>query len=142
MLANCARCERLYNRIQLAICPACVKEEDGILLRVKAYLRDTPDASLPEVVEALAVDMTDIESLIEQRKLQLAANANLWLTCRNCGEQTRDGLYCAKCRQQLLNALSSAPDTPSTQSSRDTSSTRTADGPSRNVTYHSTRQRE
>ena len=49
MLANCKRCERLFQKVVRDICPDCIKEQQELVRLIKEYLREHPNATIPEV---------------------------------------------------------------------------------------------
>ncbi len=107
-IANCKRCNRIFNKGRRDICPQCVVEEDAAFRTVKAYLKDHRDATLGEVTTNTGVDVELLVDMIRNGRLLLRDNPNLTYPCERCGQPTHAGRYCPSCAAELASALSGA----------------------------------
>ncbi|MCL6594388.1 MAG: hypothetical protein K6T31_10460 [Alicyclobacillus sp.] len=107
-IANCKRCNRLFNKVRRDICPVCVAEEDKAFEVVRAYLREHRDATIGEVAEQTGVDVALIIALIQDGRLILRDNPNIHYPCERCGAPTRAGRFCSTCAKQLSEELTQA----------------------------------
>lgn len=108
MIDNCRRCGRMYMRTERRICPDCIKEEERALEAVIAYLKEHRNATMAEVVEAVDVDQEQLDAMIREGKLGFAESADFTVKCDRCGAPSGGGQYCAKCKDQLVNELSTS----------------------------------
>ncbi|QSO50367.1 hypothetical protein JZ785_15570 [Alicyclobacillus curvatus] len=107
-IANCKRCQRIFNKTRRDICPDCIAEEEAAFLTVRAYLREHKDATMAEVTEETGVELEVIVALIQDGRLILRDNPNLTYPCSRCGAQTQAGRYCADCTRELTQEISVA----------------------------------
>ncbi|RIV18811.1 hypothetical protein D2Q93_13705 [Alicyclobacillaceae bacterium I2511] len=107
-IANCKRCNRIFNKGRRELCPQCIAEEDAAFRVVKAYLKDHRDATLAEVTDATEVDVELLVAMIRNGRLLLRDNPNLTYPCERCGQPTHAGHYCPQCAAELVTALSGA----------------------------------
>ncbi|QSO48137.1 TIGR03826 family flagellar region protein [Alicyclobacillus mengziensis] len=107
-IANCKRCQRIFNKTRRDICPDCIAEEDAAFVAVRAYLREHKDATMAQVTEDTEVEIGIIISLIQDGRLILRDNPNLTYPCARCGAPTQAGRYCADCAKELTHELSVA----------------------------------
>ncbi|MDQ0191094.1 hypothetical protein JI721_08430 [Alicyclobacillus cycloheptanicus] len=107
-IANCKRCGKIYNRVRRDICPQCIAEEDEAFHLVRTYLRENRDATIEDVVEETGVPMELIISMIQDGRLILRDNPNIFYACEHCGQPTQSGRFCAACSRELSTALQKA----------------------------------
>lgn len=107
-IANCKRCQRIFNKTRRDICPACIAEEDEAFQIVRAYLKEHKDATMAEVTEETEIELELIVSLIQDGRLILRDNPNLTYPCARCGQPTQAGRYCADCTKELTQELNVA----------------------------------
>lgn len=107
-IVNCKRCGRIFNRIRRDICANCIAEEDSAFAAVRAYLKDHPNATMADVVEATDVELELIVSMIRDGRLMLHDNPNMSYECQRCGGPTQSGRFCARCTEELAHTLAKA----------------------------------
>lgn len=105
MLANCKRCERLFQKVVRDICPDCIKEQQELVRLIKEYLREHPYATIPAVATATDITIEDIMDLIEQQILILVEFPNMTITCDGCGLPTHEGRFCKACKDELVKDM-------------------------------------
>jgi flagellar operon protein (TIGR03826 family) len=110
---NCRKCGKLFNYITgMPICPACKEEAEAKFQEVKKYIREHRAADIKEVSEACEVETTQIQQWIREERLEFTSDSPVKLPCEKCGVMIQSGKYCAKCKKDMANNLSSAIDRP------------------------------
>lgn len=99
---NCPKCGNIYMEIGKGMCPACYREFQGKALEVCAYMRDNPEASTEEVVEAMEVDMSFIRKMSREGYFE---NKNVSYPCKKCGAPIYKGSICSKCLGKIKKNL-------------------------------------
>lgn len=107
-IANCKRCDRMYNRVRRDICLNCIADEDKAFQAVRTYLREHRNASMANVVENTGVELDLVVDMIRDGRIILRDNPNLTYECERCGKSTQSGRYCTNCTQELAANLSGA----------------------------------
>lgn len=105
MIANCKRCDRIFQKVVKDICPSCVKEQQELVQLIKNYLRDHPYATIPEVARETDIAVEDLIDLIEQQILILVEFPNMTITCERCGLPTQQGRFCNSCKAELVKEM-------------------------------------
>lgn len=108
VIANCKRCESLFNKVLHDICPNCLQEDQERFEQVRDYLKDNRYAKLVDIVRDTHVLIEEITDMIEQGKLVLVDFPNLTIECQGCGLPTQDGAYCSTCKSEMIMALADA----------------------------------
>lgn len=105
MIANCKRCDRLFQKTIRDICPSCIREQQELVGVIRNHLKKHPYATVPEVAQATQIDVEDIVDLIEQNALNLVDFPNFTLTCERCERVTQDGRFCNSCKEEMAVEL-------------------------------------
>lgn len=105
LIANCKRCDRLFQKNSRDICPDCIREQLDLVAIIKAYLKTHKHATVSEVSRETDIPVDDIVDLIEDHILILVDYPNIQLTCERCGTLTQEGRFCAECRADLISDL-------------------------------------
>ncbi len=113
-LANCKECGKLFFKVASDICPECQKKEEEDFNKVKDYLREYPNASLSEIMEATGVNEKKISKFIKAGRLSIKP------TCESCGRPIDSGKLCPECRMKLLREVKSVLNPGSTKEQEDT----------------------
>ena len=50
-MANCPRCRKVFPRLREPICDACVKEEEELFNKVKAFLEENPSSTVLKICD-------------------------------------------------------------------------------------------
>ena len=95
--ANCARCGRMFVRMNKNICPDCVKIEESKFESVREYVKENPNCTLQEVSSVCDVSSKRILQYVKDGRLELSTGMQGDLTCSKCGKPIRIGRLCEKC---------------------------------------------
>jgi hypothetical protein len=108
-VANCKRCNRIFQRRLGELCADCLRQQDEQCSRVCQALLDSAregGVALEDLAALVEVATEDIEKLYMEGRL---GNAGVYLKkpCHACGvltgETERKGRYCLKCSEQTAN---------------------------------------
>lgn len=83
-LDKCARCEKLYNRIQSAVCPKCQAAEDADFAKIHNVIARTPGLKATEIAEAAGVGVECVLRMLGEGRLRFEVT-NEKPTCGRCG---------------------------------------------------------
>lgn len=101
-LANCRRCGKLFRSVGVRICPDCLELEEEEFQKVKAYLREHPEARILEVSEATGVSAAQILEFVRRGKLIAhSPDSDLAVECTVCGTRIVSGRLCRRCQADL-----------------------------------------
>ena len=99
---NCPKCGNIYIEIGHKVCPDCYREIQNIQLEVCAYIRDNPDASVEEIMEATGADMPIIRRMSREGFFE---GKMLSYPCKKCGAPIFTGSLCNKCLGKIQKNL-------------------------------------
>ena len=101
-LANCPRCKRLFNKVKLAICPACEPEEEADYEKVRRALQEEPNQSTDRLVEVTGVTRDCIVRMLEEGRIANVAMEDA-VKCGRCGAPaiSMSKRLCQKCLNEL-----------------------------------------
>ena len=106
---NCRKCRKLFNYIGgQPICPQCKEELEKKFQEVKSFIQDHRNASVAEVAEQCEVEESQIHQWVREERLMFASGVNIGVVCESCGEPISTGRFCAKCKNNMINDLTSA----------------------------------
>jgi hypothetical protein len=101
-LANCPRCNRLFNKVKLLVCPGCEAEEEADFEKVRRSLQDEPSQSAEQLSEKTGVSHDCVLRLLAEGRI---ANVNLEdaVRCGRCGAPaiSMTKRLCQKCLNEL-----------------------------------------
>ena len=122
-VTNCRGCGRLFNYLSgPKLCPECVKGLEDKFQEVKAFLRDNPSAGIDQTATKTEVSVKQIRQWIREERLILSEACIDGITCEKCGTPIQSGRFCAACKGEMTDNLSSAIKKP--QQRKDRKSTR------------------
>ncbi len=110
-LANCRKCGKLFRKVNLDICKDCEREEEELLLDVREFLRENPDAIRNEILDEFEMEQALLEKWIEQKRIVLVkeSGADAKPTCPSCGREVKEGqTYCRTCMFKKLQQKGAA----------------------------------
>ena len=103
---NCKICKRLFNALSgQKICPTCLNKLEDKFKEVKEYIRENKNCTINEVSEQMEIPVHQIKQWIREERLTFSEDSVGGIECEKCGTFIRAGRYCAKCKNELLNAL-------------------------------------
>ncbi len=83
-LASCARCNKLFNKDRLPICPDCLPEEEADYEKVRQYLEERPNETALQVAEGTGVSEACVLRLIDEGKIRRVDDSTP-VACGQCG---------------------------------------------------------
>ncbi len=108
-LANCSRCNRLFNRTLHEVCTDCREAEDAAFVVLSEYLPRHPDETLEQVAVGVGLEPELIRRMVNSGRLvgfdSLAMSV---LSCQRCRTPIATGRFCGPCRQELREGFSSS----------------------------------
>lgn len=104
-IKTCRKCRKMFNYVMgESICPACKQKAEEEFQKVKAYVRQQPNASVSQVAEECEVTTDQIRQWLREERLYLTGESPQ-LTCDGCGTMIMSGKLCDKCKNETINAL-------------------------------------
>lgn len=103
-LSKCPRCNKMFNKIHSAVCPACQKSEESDADAVRKTLQENPNLNAEQVAEITGVEIQVVLRLIEQGAIacvtELEGNA---VRCGRCGAPaiSASKRLCQACLEKL-----------------------------------------
>ncbi len=105
---TCSRCRKFFNYIGgERICPACKEELEKEFQKVKEYIRDNKGATVIQVAKDCEVSEKMIREWVRQERLEMSSTDGEFV-CEKCGASITSGRFCAKCKNDMVDSLSSA----------------------------------
>lgn len=114
-IANCARCNRMYQKATTnrKICMVCIQEEEEAFRLVHDYLHEHPGADMASLVEGTGVEQGVIIRFLKEGRLAKLGDLvdGLAIDCARCGQPVNTGRYCASCTAEMEEALKTSAQT-------------------------------
>ncbi|SDZ33319.1 flagellar operon protein TIGR03826 [Evansella caseinilytica] len=106
-LANCPNCGKVFVKALRPVCDACYREVEEKFDTVYTFIRKSRNrsATIDQVCEETGVEKDLIIRFIREGRLQLSQFPNLGYPCEKCGESTREGRLCSKCKKEINDGL-------------------------------------
>ena len=105
-LTKCARCDKLFNKIQSSVCPPCTPDEDADFDLIRSTLDENPDSNAETVAELSGVDL---ECVLRMMDTGLIANVSMGETakCGQCGAPAISAAkkLCQGCLEKLNHKM-------------------------------------
>jgi len=83
-LAKCVRCEKLFDKKDKSVCPACQPDEETDYELVRECLAENPDFSAEAVAEATGVSVNCVSRMIDEGLIVNTAALGE-IKCGRCG---------------------------------------------------------
>lgn len=100
-LKNCPQCGRLFPYMGKRICRKCQELEEDQYMLVRRYVRDNPGSGIFEVSEETGVEKEKIINFLREGRLESRGLKSSGYSCKGCGKNISEGIYCSKCNSQL-----------------------------------------
>ncbi len=84
-ITKCVRCEKLFNKTTVPICPQCVPDEDADVERIRECLDQNPDVNAEMVSEMTGVDIKCVVRMIDLGVLSNVSISGTGVKCGQCG---------------------------------------------------------
>jgi len=81
-LAHCARCKRLYVRLQFNVCESCRTVEEVDFARIREELARTPELTADELAERAGVPVACVLRMLDEGLLARTSDDQI---CGRCG---------------------------------------------------------
>ena len=108
-LRNCPECGKVFVKISKNLCPDCIEKEEREFEDVRLYLKDSPNASIEEIVEITGVEEKKVLRWMREGRVDVSyADGASGLTCKSCGAAIRTGNLCSRCAKSLSAQMRSA----------------------------------
>lgn len=108
IISKCKNCGKFIGMTRDGYCRDCHDKVEEEFKRVRAYLKENPDATIPETSEKTGVSEKRILRFIRDDRLETVHHSQFTVQCEMCGARISSGRYCAKCSTSLLQALEKA----------------------------------
>ncbi|ADL11794.1 flagellar protein [Acetohalobium arabaticum] len=105
-LKNCERCGQVFASDRKEICRDCEQEVEENFGKVRDYIYDHGQATIPEVHEETGVSVKEIKQFIREGRL-VEYDMDISVECKRCGTDIKSGDYCSDCREELSQGLAS-----------------------------------
>jgi hypothetical protein len=108
-LANCPRCDRVFQRSsERKVCHACLMAEEEALAVIRSYVETHPGCLKSDLLQAIDLDEAILQRLLRDGRLAVLGEAAAGLSagCRKCGApMVSVGDFCKSCAEDLGRAL-------------------------------------
>ena len=101
-LEVCKRCGRLFRRVQLPVCLACVTDEEKDYERIRATLGRKPGLTIEEVAGEAGVEVACVSRMLDAGQLENIAVRD-FVPCGRCGAPaiSASKRLCERCLTEL-----------------------------------------
>ena len=104
-IVNCKVCGRAYVETGNKMCRNCYEKEQEMQIEVMSYVRDHPDCTATEIMEALDVPPGVIRRMIQEGRFLIADIKDVSYPCSKCGAPIIVGHLCSKCQEETLQKI-------------------------------------
>lgn len=106
-IANCVRCQRMFQRLSGKVCPACVQDEEERFRLVRDHIEANPGCTIPQVAEGTGVEEAEILAFLQSGRLATLGELaeGMKIECRQCGRPIAGGKLCPTCQDLMSQAL-------------------------------------
>lgn len=101
MLRNCVECGELFVSSGNPRCRDCLRSIADDLQRIRAYLRQEPEAGIDSIASATGTTRQRIMQFIQQGRLTLKKDVASGSRCAICGADIQLGRLCGRCQATL-----------------------------------------
>jgi predicted amidophosphoribosyltransferase len=119
-LSKCPRCEKLFNKTDEGVCPACCEEEEKDFETIRNCLDDHPEMNAERIAETTGVDIRCVMRMLDRGLIANVALADA-VKCGQCGAPaiSHSKRLCQACleklNQKMLHARKTVQVTPKKQ---------------------------
>jgi len=101
-LAKCPRCDRIFDKTKVPVCPRCESDEETDYERVRHSLATIPNQTVEQVAQNTGVAVECVLRLMADGRIQNSA-ANENVRCGRCGGKaiSISKRLCEACLQKL-----------------------------------------
>ena len=103
---NCRKCGKIFNYVAGAvICPACRECQETEFQRVKEYIRENKQVTIPMIARECEVGAHQIRQWIRQERLVFSDDSVIGINCESCGKTIKTGRFCEICKAEIARGL-------------------------------------
>ena len=101
-LAKCVRCNRMFNKVQAPVCPACQPDEEADYEKVREIVNREPDLDAAAVAEEANVDIEVVRRMLTEGQL-VTVTQIAGIVCGRCGAPaiSASKKLCQSCLEKL-----------------------------------------
>lgn len=96
-VVNCPRCGKIFTKFSDPLCENCMKAEEALFNRVRVYINEHQDCTIPEVIKETGVTVKKIMKYLREGRLEVSQGMSGDLTCEKCGKPILTGRFCNNC---------------------------------------------
>lgn len=107
-LKRCEECGRMFSPDKgETVCSKCLSNDERDLKNIKEYVRDHPDATVPEISDRIKIGEDKILQFMDDGRLNLDDEEELG-HCSKCGKLIKSGRFCTDCASDMASNLKNA----------------------------------
>jgi hypothetical protein len=103
-VANCPKCNKLFQRTTVPLCPACHQESQNHISAVYRFICDHPNQTTDEIAKQCNLPLKELETILFSGSLGTAAQ-HVIFHCQRCNRAMsalkRKGHFCPECAMKL-----------------------------------------
>ena len=109
-LSKCSRCQQMFNKRNISICPQCEPEEDADYEKVRATLEESPNLTPDQLAEVTGVELQCILRLLDEGRIASMPDIKTNVVCGRCGAPaiSLSKRLCEACLQKLNSDVAKA----------------------------------
>ena len=115
-IANCVRCNKVFQKSQGALCSDCLGETKGLVRHVIDFVLEHPGLMVEDVAQQCNLPLKDLEEMLFSGRLA-SASPYIMFKCQACHKQMsarfRKGRFCPECAEQIESKMSQPEREPS-----------------------------
>ena len=83
-LAPCARCKKLFSKVQSPVCPECDSDEQADIDKIRDLLEESPDLTTEDLAKKGEVDIAVVKRMLDKGVIAVMTGAES-IKCGRCG---------------------------------------------------------
>ena len=109
-LAQCPRCNQMFNKKGAPVCPKCEPDEDANYETLRRSMEERPDLIPTQIAELTGVTLDCILRLIEEGRIATLTDHRANAVCGRCGAPaiSLSKRLCESCLQKLNSEVAKA----------------------------------
>lgn len=101
-LSNCQECGRVFNKVAVGMCPACVDKIEEDFETVYKFLRENGTAHIDTISEETGVEKKWIMKFLNEGRFE---GISVSYKCDSCGADITSGKLCGFCANKISNEI-------------------------------------
>jgi len=103
-IANCIRCNKVFQKSQGALCSDCIGATKGLVRLVIDFVLEHPGLMVEDVAQKCHLPLKDMEEMLFSGRLA-SASAYIMFKCQGCHKKMsarlRKGRFCSECAEKI-----------------------------------------